>query len=176
MCIFNNANCNCSVVKSRLSPELLAEYEILHQIMNDKETSRYVFTQKQIDEMDTRTIVVTNLGVATTEEELRKHFDFAGPIKNVEVVFDPRTLMPKGFAFVEFEIVLSVEVAIIYDQTMFKNRRIGVKEKKASKSDSGSVGAPQKRAFTKPSVPSYPTARRNSKFVWRAPTSKFAPY
>ncbi|CAL2030093.1 unnamed protein product [Caenorhabditis brenneri] len=150
MCIYKNSNCTCSTVKSRLSPELLAEYDILHQIMNDQAITRHVFSKEKIDEMDSRTIVVTNLDTTATEEELRKLFDFAGPIKNVEVVFDTRTLMPKGFAFVEFEILLSVEVAIIYNQT--------------------------KRCFTKSFAPSHPAAKRNSKFVWRAPTTKFAPY
>ncbi|EGT50266.1 hypothetical protein CAEBREN_14285 [Caenorhabditis brenneri] len=144
--------------------------------MNEQATTRHVFSKEQIDEMDTRTIVVTNLDTTATEDDLRKLFDFAGPIKNVEVVFDTRTLMPKGFAFVEFEILLSVEVALIYNQTVFKNRRIGVKEKKASKTDSSVVGNSQKLTFTKPFVPSHPAAKRNSKFVWRAPTSKYAPY
>jgi RNA recognition motif-containing protein len=46
-------------------------------------------------------IFVENLGIETTQEELRKLFEAYGVVEHVNIIEDRETGLPRGFAFVE---------------------------------------------------------------------------
>ena len=48
-------------------------------------------------------LYVGNLPWSATEEELKAHFEEAGPVKAVRIITEGRTGRSKGFAFVEME-------------------------------------------------------------------------
>ena len=48
-------------------------------------------------------LYVGNLPWSATEEELKTHFEEAGPVKAVRIITEGRTGRSKGFAFVEME-------------------------------------------------------------------------
>jgi len=64
----------------------------------------------------------------TNEEDLRKHFEKIGPINNVRIIRDPKTLIGKGFGYVMFENKDDMKKAIAdFNGTPFKGRELRVK-------------------------------------------------
>ena len=57
-------------------------------------------------------LYVGNLPWSATEEELKAHFEEAGPVKAVRIITEGRSGRSKGFAFVEMESVEDGQAAI----------------------------------------------------------------
>jgi RNA recognition motif-containing protein len=57
-------------------------------------------------------VFVGQLGPTTTEEQLRETFSVVGNIKNIRLIVDKDTGRLKGYAFVEYTNVDSVNAAI----------------------------------------------------------------
>jgi RNA recognition motif-containing protein len=61
--------------------------------------------------METR-LYIGNMSQETTEEELRAMFSEAGTVGSVDVVMNPRTGKPRGFAFVTMSSEAEAEKAV----------------------------------------------------------------
>ncbi|CAG8512722.1 7048_t:CDS:2 [Ambispora gerdemannii] len=72
-------------------------------------------------------VFVANLPYSATKEEINKHFETNGatPI-SIRLITDKMTEKPKGFAFVEFEDSITMEYALGFHNTVFKNKQIRV--------------------------------------------------
>ena len=57
-------------------------------------------------------LYVGNLPWSATEEELKAHFEEAGPVKAVRIITEGRSGRSKGFGFVEMESVEDGQAAI----------------------------------------------------------------
>ncbi|AEY95792.1 FACR274Wp [Eremothecium gossypii FDAG1] len=60
-----------------------------------------------------RSVFVGNLDFEESEESLWKHFMSCGPIEYVRIVRDPKTNVGKGFAYVQFADLVSVNKALL---------------------------------------------------------------
>ncbi|TGZ80927.1 RNA-binding domain-containing protein [Ascodesmis nigricans] len=60
-------------------------------------------------------VFVGNLDFEAQEESLWKHFLSCGKVESVRIVRDPKTNMGKGFAYVQFEDLMSVDQALLLD-------------------------------------------------------------
>ncbi|KAK6646033.1 hypothetical protein PHAVU_L003243 [Phaseolus vulgaris] len=59
-----------------------------------------------------RNLFVSRLSFYTTQDQLKKLFAPFGLVTSVNLVVDPRTKRPKGFAFVSYESQIEAEKAM----------------------------------------------------------------
>ncbi|KAF8936775.1 hypothetical protein EDD21DRAFT_386262 [Dissophora ornata] len=71
-------------------------------------------------------VFVGNLPFNITKEQLEKHFESCGKISSVRVQTDKVTGKGKGFAFMEFPEVESMQKALYFNKTLIKERPINV--------------------------------------------------
>ncbi|KAF8986234.1 hypothetical protein BGZ46_007765 [Entomortierella lignicola] len=71
-------------------------------------------------------VFVGNLPYNITKEQLEKHFESCGKISSVRVQTDKITKKGKGFAFMEFPDVESMQKALFFNKTLIKERPINV--------------------------------------------------
>ncbi|KAG0357576.1 hypothetical protein BC939DRAFT_429778 [Gamsiella multidivaricata] len=71
-------------------------------------------------------VFVGNLPFNITKEQLEKHFESCGKISSVRVQTDKATGKGKGFAFMEFPDVESMQKALFFNKTLIKERPINV--------------------------------------------------
>ncbi|KAF9347230.1 hypothetical protein BGX26_001278 [Mortierella sp. AD094] len=71
-------------------------------------------------------VFVGNLPFNITKEQLEKHFESCGKISSVRVQTDKVTKKGKGFAFMEFPDVESMQKALFFNKTLIKERPINV--------------------------------------------------
>ncbi|KAI1302674.1 hypothetical protein EDD11_005587 [Mortierella claussenii] len=71
-------------------------------------------------------VFVGNLPYSITKEELEKHFESCGKISSVRIQTDKITKKGKGFAFMEFPDVESMQKALFFHKTLFNKRPINV--------------------------------------------------
>lgn len=64
------------------------------------------------EEIDSRSVYVGNVDYQSTPEQLESFFKAVGVIERITILFDKYSGLPKGYAYVEFEIPESVEKAI----------------------------------------------------------------
>lgn len=69
--------------------------------------------------METR-LYIGNMSKETTEEDLRAMFSEAGTVESVDLVMNPQTGKPRGFAFVTMSSQAEAEKAI----TMFNAKEV----------------------------------------------------
>ncbi|RPB24746.1 RNA-binding domain-containing protein [Terfezia boudieri ATCC MYA-4762] len=81
-----------------------------------------------------RSVFIGNLDFEAQEESLWRHFAPCGTIEYVRIVRDGATNVGKGFAYVQFEDVVSVEQALLLDGRKMQNdRKLRVSRAKAVK-------------------------------------------
>uniref|UniRef100_A0A6M2DIF3 Putative rna-binding protein musashi/mrna cleavage and polyadenylation factor i complex n=1 Tax=Xenopsylla cheopis TaxID=163159 RepID=A0A6M2DIF3_XENCH len=80
---------------------------------------------------DDRKLFIGGLSAETTEQQLRDHFGQYGGIDSVDVKSDPNTGRSKGFAFLVFASVDSIEKALAISEHVINNKKIDVKKAKA---------------------------------------------
>ncbi|KAG0231194.1 hypothetical protein B0O80DRAFT_502616 [Mortierella sp. GBAus27b] len=71
-------------------------------------------------------VFVGNLPYNITKEQLEKHFENCGQISSVRIQTDKATGKGKGFAFMEFPDVESMQKALFFNKTLIKERPINV--------------------------------------------------
>lgn len=71
---------------------------------------------------ESKAIFIGNLSFDAEEEELWKLFNVCGPISHVRIIRDGRTGMGKGFGYVNFKNIDSVQLALEMEQVSLKNR------------------------------------------------------
>ena len=86
------------------------------------EGQKRVYKPRHNDEF---TVYVGNLTFRTTEMQLGRHFEKYGEIKDVRIVEDERE-RSRGFGYVEFEDLATVERALEADSTDLFGRKIKV--------------------------------------------------
>ncbi|KAF8455672.1 hypothetical protein BGX38DRAFT_1088036 [Terfezia claveryi] len=81
-----------------------------------------------------KSVFIGNLDFEAQEESLWRHFAPCGTIEYVRIVRDSATNVGKGFAYVQFEDVVTVEQALLLDgQKMQNDRKLRVSRAKAVK-------------------------------------------
>lgn len=83
-------------------------------------------------EIDIRSVYVGNVDYSTTSEELQAHFQGCGTINRVTILSDKYTGHPKGFAYVEFAEIDSVENAVKLNDSTIHGRNIKVTPKRTN--------------------------------------------
>ncbi|XP_071690039.1 uncharacterized protein [Rutidosis leptorrhynchoides] len=82
-----------------------------------------------IEDVDSRTIYVSNVHFAATKDGLSRHFNKFGDVLKVVIVSDAATGQPKGSAYVEFMKKEAAENALSLDGTSFMSRILKVVRK-----------------------------------------------
>lgn len=70
-----------------------------------------------------RSIFVGNLDFEEIEESLWKHFEPCGDIEYVRIIRDSKTNMGKGFAYVQFKDLQSVNKALLLNEKPMKSQK-----------------------------------------------------
>ncbi|PON73695.1 Splicing factor-like protein [Parasponia andersonii] len=91
-----------------------------------------------VEDIESRTIVVTNVHFAATKEALSLFFAKCGAIVNVVMLTDPVTAKPKGSAYITFACKESVDRAVALSGTTFISRTVKVLRKE----EAGTASAP----------------------------------
>ncbi|XP_020691732.1 uncharacterized protein LOC110106244 isoform X2 [Dendrobium catenatum] len=84
------------------------------------------YTASPSEDVDSRTIFVSNVHFAATKDTLSRHFNKFGEVLKVIIVTDPATCQPIGSAYVEFLRKESAELALSLNGTSFMSRILKV--------------------------------------------------
>ncbi|KAH0457551.1 hypothetical protein IEQ34_012866 [Dendrobium chrysotoxum] len=84
------------------------------------------YTASPSEDVDSRTIFVSNVHFAATKDTLSRHFNKFGEVLKVIIVTDPSTCQPIGSAYVEFLRKESAELALSLNGTSFMSRILKV--------------------------------------------------
>ncbi|XP_004499869.1 uncharacterized protein [Cicer arietinum] len=84
------------------------------------------------EDVDSRTIFVSNVHFAATKDGLSRHFNKFGEVLKVIIVTDAATGLPKGVAYVEFMLKEAADNALSLDGTSFMSRILKVVKKSAA--------------------------------------------
>ncbi|KAJ0623161.1 putative nuclear polyadenylated RNA-binding protein Nab2/ZC3H14 [Helianthus annuus] len=96
-------------------------------------------TSKSTEDVDSRTIFVSNVHFAATKDSLSRHFNKFGDVLKVVILTEAATGQPKGSAYVEFMRAETAENALSLDGTSFMSRILKVVKKNSSQQE---VAAP----------------------------------
>ncbi|XP_047156587.1 uncharacterized protein LOC124827557 [Vigna umbellata] len=88
------------------------------------------------EDVDSRTIFVSNVHFAATKDGLSRHFNRFGEVLKVIIVTDAATGQPKGSAYVEFMRKDAADNALSLDGTSFMSRILKVVKKSAAHHES----------------------------------------
>ncbi|KAL0914768.1 hypothetical protein M5K25_015145 [Dendrobium thyrsiflorum] len=84
------------------------------------------YTASPSEDVDSRTIFVSNVHFAATKDTLSRHFNKFGEVLKVIIATDPATCQPIGSAYVEFLRKESAELALSLNGTSFMSRILKV--------------------------------------------------
>lgn len=93
-------------------------------------------TSRPFDDVDSRTVFVSNVHFAATKDSLSRHFNKFGEVLKVIIVNDAATGQPKGSAYVEFLRKESAESALSLSGTSFMSRNLKVIRKSSMQQES----------------------------------------
>ncbi|KAL2330838.1 hypothetical protein Fmac_018419 [Flemingia macrophylla] len=91
---------------------------------------------RPLEDVDSRTIFVSNVHFAATKDGLSRHFNRFGEVLKVIIVTDAATGQPKGAAYVEFMRKEAADNALSLDGTSFLSRILKVIKKSAAHQES----------------------------------------
>ncbi|XP_020208663.1 uncharacterized protein LOC109793602 isoform X1 [Cajanus cajan] len=91
---------------------------------------------RPLEDVDSRTIFVSNVHFAATKDGLSRHFNRFGEVLKVIIVTDAATGQPKGAAYVEFMRKEAADNALSLDGTSFMSRILKVVKKSAAHQES----------------------------------------
>ncbi|KAD5802792.1 hypothetical protein E3N88_14152 [Mikania micrantha] len=94
-------------------------------------------TSRSIEDVDSRTIFVSNVHFAATKDSLSRHFNKFGDVLKVVILTEPATGQPKGSAYVEFMRKEAAENALSLDGTSFMSRILKVVKKSSGLQEAG---------------------------------------
>ncbi|KAM0052283.1 putative nuclear polyadenylated RNA-binding protein Nab2/ZC3H14 [Helianthus debilis subsp. tardiflorus] len=110
---------------------------------------------KSTEDVDSRTIFVSNVHFAATKDSLSRHFNKFGDVLKVVILTEAATGQPKGSAYVEFMRAETAENALSLDGTSFMSRILKVVKKNSSQQEvAASVTAWPRGAWGSPFVAS----------------------
>lgn len=98
-------------------------------------------TSRPFEDVDSRTIFVSNVHFAATKDTLSRHFNKFGEVLKVIIVTDSATCQPIGSAYVEFLRKESAELALSLNGTSFMSRILKVVRR--SSMDAHVIGWPR---------------------------------
>lgn len=104
-------------------------------------------TGRPIDDVDSRTIFVSNVHFAATKDSLSRHFNKFGDVLKVVIVTEAATGQPKGSAYVEFMRTEAAENALSLDGTSFMSRILKVVRKSSAQQEAAPVTTSWPRAI-----------------------------
>lgn len=81
---------------------------------------------KPREQVPKRSVFIGNLPFEASEEELYQHFCDCGPIENLRIVRDRKFNVGKGFAYIQFDDVSTVQVALLKNGQEFDGRELRV--------------------------------------------------
>ncbi|MFS7906075.1 putative nuclear polyadenylated RNA-binding protein Nab2/ZC3H14 [Helianthus anomalus] len=90
---------------------------------------------KSTEDVDSRTIFVSNVHFAATKDSLSRHFNKFGDVLKVVILTEAATGQPKGSAYVEFMRAETAENALSLDGTSFMSRLLKVVKKNSSQQE-----------------------------------------
>lgn len=89
--------------------------------------------QQEKRDIDARSIYIGNVDYGTTPLELQQHFSGCGVVNRVTIPTNKFNGQPKGFAYLEFADVASVDKAVAtLDQSQFRDRELKVMAKRTN--------------------------------------------
>ncbi|AAS51921.1 ADR001Cp [Eremothecium gossypii ATCC 10895] len=86
---------------------------------------------KQV-ELDSRSVFVSSITPEATAEMLEEHFKDVGVISRITILYNKKTGEPKGYAYIQFESISSVEKALQLDGSSFNGNTISVAKKRTN--------------------------------------------
>ncbi|KAI3510801.1 hypothetical protein L1887_17938 [Cichorium endivia] len=89
-------------------------------------------TGRPIEDVDSRTIFVSNVHFGATKDSLSRHFNKFGDVLKVVIITEAATGQPKGSAYVEFMRKEAAENALSLDGTSFMSRILKVVRKSSA--------------------------------------------
>lgn len=105
------------------------------------------------EDVDSRTIFVSNVHFGATKDSLSRHFNKFGDVLKVVIVIEAATGQPKGSAYVEFLRKEAAENALSLDGTSFMSRILKVVRKSSANQQEAAAA-----------VPTWPRVSRASRF------------
>jgi polyadenylate-binding protein 2 len=100
--------------------------------MNEEATKIDTTENTEAKDVDSRSVYVGNVDYTSTPEELQTLFQSCGTINRITIIHDRFTGHPKGYAYIEFADVQSVQSALIFNELQFKGRPIKVLAKRTN--------------------------------------------
>ncbi|ORX54266.1 RNA-binding domain-containing protein [Piromyces finnis] len=100
--------------------------------MNEEATKIDTTDNSEAKDVDSRSVYVGNVDYSSTPEELQTLFQSCGTINRITIIHDRFTGHPKGYAYIEFADVQSVQSALIFNELQFKGRPIKVLAKRTN--------------------------------------------
>lgn len=122
-------------------------------------------TGRPTEDVDSRTIFVSNVHFGATKDSLSRHFNKFGDVLKVVIVTEAATGQPKGSAYVEFMRKEAAENALSLDGTSFMSRILKVVRKSSAHQEATATATAATTTTTMP-VTSWPRAAlRGSPFA-----------
>ncbi|KAG0629582.1 hypothetical protein M758_1G114600 [Ceratodon purpureus] len=112
--------------------------------------------QPSQEDINDRSVFVTNVHFAATEAALRVHFGRCGNIKRVTILLEPTTGKPKGSAYVEFTTKDAVENALSLNDTALLSRNLKVMPKTSAIAEMNPIPVPSSSFLQPPFSRGYP--------------------
>jgi RNA recognition motif-containing protein len=113
--------------------------------------------QPSQEDINARSIFVTNVHFAATQAALRVHLGRCGNINRVTMLVEPATGKPKGSAYVEFTSQEAVESALAMNDTALLSRNLKVMRKSSTVVDMNPISVPPHSFSQPPFSRGYPT-------------------
>lgn len=90
-------------------------------------------SDKEKQDIDTRSVYVGNVDYGTAPLELQQHFSSAGIVNRVTILTNKFTGQPKGYAYIEFSATEAVDKAVTtLDGSSFRDRDLKVSAKRTN--------------------------------------------
>ncbi|XP_020208664.1 uncharacterized protein LOC109793602 isoform X2 [Cajanus cajan] len=122
---------NANTLKANPALEVQKESSKAHLIASGSNAAG-----RPLEDVDSRTIFVSNVHFAATKDGLSRHFNRFGEVLKVIIVTDAATGQPKGAAYVEFMRKEAADNALSLDGTSFMSRILKVVKKSAAHQES----------------------------------------
>ncbi|KVI07065.1 Nucleotide-binding, alpha-beta plait [Cynara cardunculus var. scolymus] len=107
------------------------EFGVGWRWMEGEDPSSAAATLAEKEEADARSIYVGNVDYACTPEEVQQHFQSCGTVNRVTILTD-KFGQPKGFAYVEFVELESVQNSLLLNESELHGRQLKVAAKRTN--------------------------------------------
>jgi RNA-binding protein 39 len=94
------------------------------------------------DDRDQRTVFVLNLALRATERQVREFFEQAGAVRDVRLITDRQTGRNKGFGYIEFDKIETVEQALLLSGSPLLGQPVSVQVTQNEKNKAAATATP----------------------------------